>query len=133
MIIEVKRLNALKRYSGDFEFLYNAPQDKLILPLAQFDGEVKVWGKYEIYDDETVGIDLNIAYSLKGQCSYCLSNAKKRIEYYDELLFVPENDPDNYYYDGTKIDLTSAVNDAILFSQPEVLLCKDDCKGIDIN
>ncbi|MBO5328536.1 MAG: DUF177 domain-containing protein [Clostridia bacterium] len=133
MILEIKKLNALKKYVGDFEYSYKADNDKLILPLTEFSGDIKVWGKYEIYDDDSVGIDLNIAYKIKGQCSYCLNNAEKDIEFFEEILFVPENDPDNYYYDGNKLDLTAAVNEAILFSQPDVLLCKPDCKGINVN
>ena len=133
MILEIKKLNALKKYVGNFKYSYKADNDKLILPLTEFSGDIKVWGKYEIYDDDSVGIDLNIAYNIKGQCSYCLNNAEKDIEFFEEILFVPENDPDNYYYDGNKLDLTAAVNEAILFSQPDVLLCKPDCKGINVN
>ena len=133
MILEIKKLNALKKYVGNFKYSYKADNDKLILPLTEFSGDIKVWGKYEIYDDDSVGIDLNIAYKIKGQCSYCLNNAEKDIEFFEEILFVPENDPDNYYYDGNKLDLTAAVNEAILFSQPDVLLCKPDCKGINVN
>lgn len=133
MIIEVKKLNALKKYTGDFVFAYSAPQEQVLLPFARIEGDVKVEGSYEIYDDDSVAVDLKISYALVGQCSYCLKNARKQIEYSDELLFVPERDPDNYFYDGIKIDLTTAVNDAILFSQPDVLLCSEDCKGIEIN
>lgn len=133
MIIEVKKLNALKKYSGDFVFSYPAPQDKVLLPLTRIEGDVKVEGTYEIYDDDSVAVRFTVGYLLAGSCSYCLSDASKKIEYSDEVLYVPEKDPDNYEYDGIKIDLKSAVDDAILFSQPDVLLCREDCQGIDVN
>ena len=90
--------------------------------------------KIHIYEDDSVGVDFTIKYGLEGQCSYCLEKARKQVEYYSEVLFVADKDDnDNYYYDGIKIDLTAAVNDALLFSQPEVLLCKEGCQGIKIN
>jgi uncharacterized metal-binding protein YceD (DUF177 family) len=134
MIIEVKKLISRKEYEGEFSFEYNPPQDKMLLPLCQFDGVVKVEGDYVIYEDNAVGVNLKLTYNLKGQCSYCLEDAKKTIEYSTEILFVPDKqDADNYYYDGNKVDLTAAVDDALLFSQPEVLLCKEGCEGIKLN
>jgi len=133
MIIEVRKLNALKKYTGEFEFVYNAPKDKLLLPFVEFEGDIKVKGVFEICEDDSVGVDFSIYYLLKGQCSYCLKPAQKSVEFYSEVLFVPEDDPDYYFYDGNRIDLAPAVNDAILFSQPDVLLCREDCEGININ
>lgn len=133
MKLEVKRLNALKKYTGDFSFEVQPAQDSCLIPLCKIDGKVRVDGDYEIYDDDSVGVNFKIAYRITGQCSYCLKDAARDIEQTFEILFVPEEDPDNYSYDGVSIDLTTAVNDAILFSQPNILLCKEDCTGIDVN
>ena len=97
------------------------------------DGSVKVKGSYEIYEDDSVGVNFTVKYSIKGQCSYCLKDARAEVEEAFDILFVTEDDLDNYRYDGINIDLKSAVDDAILFSQPNVLLCNEDCTGIDIN
>ena len=132
MAIEVKKLNALKKYTGSFEFDYLPDSDLSLVPLSNIDGSVKVFGNYEIYDDDSVEVILNIAYKLVGKCSYCLNDAEKDITFTSELLFVPEEDDENYYYDGIKINLKSAVDDAILIGQPSILLCKEGCKGIDI-
>ena len=124
MIIEVKRLIALKKYVGNFQFNMAPPTDKLILPLAEVDGDINVEGEYEIYDDDSVGVSIKISYKLKGQCSYCLAEAEKSVAYSYEALFVPDkNDADNYYYDGARLNIQPAVDDAFVFSQPEVLLC----------
>ena len=126
MIIEVKRLIALKKYVGDFTEVCDPPEDKLILPLAEVDGQITVQGQYEIFDDDSVSVALKISYRLKGRCSYCLEDAKAQIEYEYEALFVPDkDDKDNYYYDGARLDISPALNDAFVFSQPEVLLCKN--------
>ena len=136
MIIEVKKLNALGKYTGNFDFGYVPPEDICIIPLCKVEGEVKVAGSYEIFEDDygkiCVEVTLKISYLLKGQCSYCLEDAQKQIEQETTVLFVPEQSDDDYYYDGNKINLKTAVDDAILMSQPQILLCKEDCKGIDV-
>lgn len=121
-------------YTGDFSFEYQPPQDSIIIPLCRIEGGVTVSGEYEIFENDEVEVTLKLCYKLKGQCSYCLADAEKEIEYTSEtLLFVTDkDDSDNYVYDGNRLDLSQAVNDALLFSQPEVLLCTD-CKGKKID
>ncbi len=132
MEIEVKKLNAKKQYVGNFGFDYQPASNLCLLPLCKIDGAVRVEGEFEIYEDDTVGVIFTVKYFLTGKCSYCLSDAKREISFSSDVLFVPEKDDDNYYYDGFKINLKTAVDDAILISQPGVLLCKEDCNGIDV-
>ena len=132
MIIDVARLIALKKFNGGFSFEYDCPADLVILPSARIEGKVKVEGEYEIYEDDSVGVNLKISFLLAGQCSYCLEPATKQVEYETDVLYLPEDDGENYSYNGLKINLTTAVNDAVLFSQPQILLCRPDCKGIEI-
>lgn len=112
-------------YSGEISFDYEPPQDINLLPLCRIEGGVKVEGRYEIFEGDEVEVTLKISYKLVGQCSYCLADAEKQIEYESEpLLFVTDKDDcDNYYFDGNRLDLSQALNDALIFSQPEVLLC----------
>ena len=133
MKIEVKKLNAQKKYAGVFEYDDRPREDICTIPLCKVAGSVKVKGSYEIYDDDSVGVNFTLKYGIEGQCSYCLKDAKTDVEEAFDILFVTEDDPDNYRYDGINIDLKPAVDDAILFSQPNVLLCRKDCTGIDIN
>ncbi len=123
MKIEVKKLLALNKFEGGFTFEYLPPEDICIIPLCKLSG-VRVSGDYEIYDDDSVGVNLRLEYVITGKCSYCLSDAETNIKYECEILFVPEKDGDNYFYDGFNINLETAVNDAILISQPNILLCK---------
>lgn len=124
MRIDVKKQIALNKFKGDFQFDYTPPKDICIIPLCEVNGDVKVCGDFEIYDDDSVGVNLKISYKLSGQCSYCLSAAEKRVEFDYEILYVPDKDDENYMYDGVKIDLTPAVRDAVVVSQPGVLLCR---------
>ena len=134
MILEIKKLMAKAAYTGEFAFDYLPPQENLLIPLCRIEGGVKVTGNYEIFEDDEVEISLKISYRLKGQCSYCLADAEKDVEYATDVLFVTDKtDYDNYVYDGNRLDLSQAVNDALLFSQPKVLLCSEDCAGDKIN
>ncbi len=133
MKIKVKKLNAQRKYSGNFSFGYEPEKDACLIPLCNIKGTVRVDGDYEIYADDSVGVNFTVSYVLEGQCSYCLNAARKEIKKDFEVLFVREKDPDNYYYDGITVNLKTAVDDAILFSQPDVILCRDDCTGIDVN
>lgn len=129
MIIEVKRLISKKVYEGKFSFEYTPSQDKILIPLCRFDGDVKVTGGYEIFEDGSVEVTFNVAYRIVGQCSYCLEDAASDISYDFAATFTTDKDNyDDYYYDGYKVDLTTAVNDALLASQPDTLLCKK-CVG----
>jgi len=130
MIIEIKKLIALKKFTGAFDFGYTPPEDICIIPLCKVEGDVRVTGTFEIYDDDSVGVEMTVKYLLKGQCSYCLSDAEKEITFSQQVDFVTYKDDDNYNYDGVRLNLKPAVDDAILISQPNVLLCKEDCKGI---
>ncbi len=134
MNIDVARGISLKKYTGDFSYDYDCSGELILLPSTRIDGPVRVSGTYEIYDDDSVGVTLKIKYLLCGRCSYCLENAQSEVDFTEDILFIPggKDDGENYSYNGSKIDLTTAVNDAVIFSQPEILLCRQDCKGIEI-
>ena len=133
MKIEVRKLNALKKYTGGFEFEYEPTADACLVPLCKIDGKVSVRGEYEIYEDDSVEVNFKVLYRLVGQCSYCLNEAATTVEKEFSVLFVTEDDNENYSYDGITINLKTAVDDAILFSQPNLVLCREDCTGIDVN
>lgn len=127
MVLEIKRLLAKGEYSGNISYEFTPQKENLLIPLCVFDGAVSFNGEYEIFDGDEVELRFEITYKLKGQCSYCLADAEKVIKFSSEVLFVTDKDDlDNYYYDGVRLDLSKAITDALLFSQPDVLLC-DGC------
>ncbi len=132
MVIDVSKLLAKGEYEGDFSYDFEAGQDLVLVPLFHFDGPVHIEGSFCIYEDNSIDVLINLKFRLKGQCSYCLEDAQKDIEYEYRACFVTEESDDDYTYDGRAADITLAVNDAILFSQPSVILCRDDCKGIGL-
>lgn len=133
MKIQVKKLIAQNNFTGEFDYALQSSKDTCLIPLCQIGGDIKIKGKFEIFDDDSVAVNFTVSYIIKGQCSYCLNDAEKFIEKDFDILFVTEDDPDNYRYDGVAIDLQTAFEEAIFFSQPNILLCKEDCAGVDVN
>ena len=130
MIIDIKKLNATKSYYGEMEFTYEAPQELVNIPFTEFDGPVLVKFEYDLYEDNALEIRGTLSYKLKGQCSRCLKDAKATVEGELTALFEPKSDAEDYSYFGSIVDITNAVNDAIVFSMPFSLSCGNDCEEI---
>jgi uncharacterized metal-binding protein YceD (DUF177 family) len=130
MIIDVKKLNAEKRYSGDIQFDYAAPDELISIPFVKFSSPVKVEGTFELYEDNSLELKGKITYGIEGQCSRCLERASQIVEGEIDAYFQPFTGGEDYSYTNGIIDLTNAVNDAIMASMPFSLSCGDNCAGI---
>ena len=131
MIIDIRKLNAQKKYSGEMQFEYLAPEDLISVPFTKFTGPVTVRFSYDLYDDDAFEIRGTVSYVLVGQCSRCLNDASACVEEELHALFEPVKDSEDYSYANGKVDLTDAVNDAIMASMPFALSCGDNCKAIE--
>ena len=116
MIIDIRKLNAQKSYFGEMEFSYNAPESLLNVPLAVFDGPISVKFEYDLYEDNALEIRGKVSYRLKGQCSRCLSDVSVAIEGELNALFEPTKDAEDYSYTGGVVDITQAVEDAVMLT-----------------
>ena len=130
MIIDIKKLNAQKSYYGEMEFTYQPPQELLNIPLTVFDGPVLVKFEYDLYEDNALEIRGTVSYALKGQCSRCLRDAQVSVVGELNALFEPKKDAEDYSYFGGIVDITQAVQDAVVFSLPFNLSCGEDCEEI---
>ncbi len=130
MIIDVRKLNAQKKYSGTLEFEYEAPENLIDIPFVKFSSPVKVEAEYELFEDDSLELRGKILYTLEGQCSKCLKETSERVEGELDAYFQPFKDGEDYAYSGGVIDLTNAVNDAIMSSMPRTLSCGENCQDI---
>ena len=130
MIIDVRKLNAPKKYSGTLEFEYEAPENLIDIPFVKFSSPVKVEAEYELFEDDSLELRGKILYTLEGQCSKCLKETSERVEGELDAYFQPFKDGEDYAYSGGVIDLTNAVNDAIMSSMPRTLSCGENCQDI---
>ena len=130
MIIDIRKLNVQKKYTGDMEFVYQAPENLIEIPFVKFATPVTVRFAYELYEDDALEIRGTVSYVLEGQCSRCLKDARAEIEGELDALFEPKQDSADYSYFGGIVDLKKAVDEAIMASMPFTLSCGNDCESI---
>ena len=133
MIIDVRKLNAQKRYSGSMEFEYSAPETLVEIPFVKFAAPIKVSFDYDLFEDDSLEIRGTVSYKLEGQCSRCLKEATAEVEGELDAYFEPRKDYKDYGYVNGVIDLTKAVEDAVMASMPFTLSCGEDCEGLSYN
>ena len=130
MIIDIRKLNAQKKYSGHMEFEYSAPEMLIEIPYVKFAAPVKVSFDYEIFEDDSFEIRGTVMYKLNGQCSRCLKEANAEVEGELDAYFEPRKDYEDYGYMNGVADITKAVEDAIMASMPYTISCGENCEGI---
>ena len=130
MIIDIRKLNAQKKYSGSMEFEYSAPETLIEIPFVKFVGPIKVVFEYDLYEDDSLEIRGTVAYQLEGQCSRCLKEATNDVVGELNAYFENRKDYEDYGYTNGIVHLENAVEDAIMASMPFTLSCGDDCEGL---
>ena len=130
MIIDIRKLNAQKKYSGSMEFEYSAPESLIEIPFVKFASPVKISFEYDLLEDDSLEIRGSVFYRLEGQCSRCLKEAATDVEGDLDAYFQPCKDYEDYGYTNGIVDLTKAVEDAIMASMPFSLSCGEDCEEI---
>ena len=130
MLIDIRKLNAQKKYEGRMEFQYSAPETFIEIPFVKFAAPVKILFDYELYEDNSLSIRGTVSYTLEGQCSRCLKETKMPVEGELDAYFENRKDYEDYGYTNGIVDITQAVEDAIMASMPYVLSCGEDCQQI---
>ncbi len=133
MRIDIRKLNAQKKYSGKMELEYSAPESFISMPFVKFSAPIKVCFEYELYEDDSFEIRGKIAYTLIGQCSRCLNDASMQVEGELEAYFQTGKDYEDYGYVNGVVDLTQAVEDALMASMPFSISCGENCKELSYN
>ena len=130
MNIDIRKLNAQKKYSGEMEFDYVAPETLIEIPFVKFVGSVKIVFHYELYEDDSLEIQGTVTYRLEGQCSRCLKDASQEVVSEINAYFENRKDYEDYGYTNGIVHLENAVEDAIMASMPFTLSCGEDCEGL---
>ncbi|MBE5746747.1 MAG: DUF177 domain-containing protein [Clostridiales bacterium] len=133
MLIDIRKLNAQKKYEGTMEFEYSAPETFIEIPFVKFAAPVKIVFDYELYEDNSLDIRGTISYVLEGQCSRCLKETRTQVEGELNAYFENRKDYEDYGYTNGIVDITQAVEDAIMASMPFALSCGEDCETISYN
>ena len=130
MVIDIRKLNAQKKYTGSMEVEYSAPETFIPIPYVKFSAPVKIKFDYELFEDDSLEIRGTVSYALEGQCSRCLQSARAEVEGELDAYFEPRKDYADYGYTNGVVNLQQAVEDALMASMPYTLSCGEDCKEI---
>ena len=130
MVIDIRKLNAQKKYFGNMEFEYSAPDTLIEIPFVKFVGPIKVAFEYDLYEDDSFEVRGTVSYRIEGQCSRCLKDAAQDVVGEMNAYFENRKDFQDYGYTNGIIHLEGAVEDAIMASMPFILSCGEDCKGM---
>ncbi len=133
MLIDIRKLNAQKKYVGSMELSYDAPTSFLPMPFVKFAAPVKLQFDYELFADDSFEIRGKISYTLVGQCSRCLKDASMKVEGDLEAYFQMGKDYEDYPYENGIVDLRQAVEDALMASMPFSISCGKDCEELSYN
>lgn len=122
--IDVRGAIARKKFSDELTFEYEADKALLDIPFVSFSSPVKAVVRYEILENDDVEISGEIRFSLKGECSRCLTDAER--EFRQEISGLFENgegDGETYGYRNGVLDLEEFLRDSLLVALPSRLLC----------
>ena len=131
MVIDIRKLNAQKKYSGHLEFSYDAPETLIEIPFVTFSAPVEVKFDYELYEDDSLEVRGTVAYRIEGKCSRCLKDAAQEVEGELDALFEPHKNGEDYACANGIVDLKNAVDDSIMASMPFALSCGEECEGLE--
>lgn len=133
MHIDIRKINAQKKYTGSMEFDYSAPETLIQIPSVNFTGPVKVAFEYELFEDDSIEIRGTVTYGLQGACNRCLKPITATIVGELDAYFEPRKDYEDYGYTNGTVDLKQAVDDALMASMPYVIMCEEGCESISYN
>lgn len=130
--LNVRRLNAEKKYSGALSFHFEGEKELVEIPFVSFSTPVKAELRYEILEDDSVEISGTLSFSLKGQCSRCLEETERSFTSEIEGYFLPNGDgKEEYAYRNGIIDLKEFLRDSVIFALPGALHCEKCEKEIE--
>lgn len=130
MVIDV--VDIMQSANGEIarEFEYNPSNDLIVsLPEGKFLTPVSVKAVLWL-EGRDVLADIALTYMVTAACSRCLESATCCVKhnYFAKYSLHPEEG--EYLYKSGKVDLTASVNEELVLSQPTVIYCKPDCKGL---
>ena len=131
MVIELNKLKASGKEESPFSFGFTPDKEMLGLPNSRFSDTARIEGVCEVYPDKAF-LSGKLTFTIEGECSRCLSPAKKtvEVEFDEEFRPAPCSDENvNVYYKNV-LDVGALASQLILTNLPYVIYCKDGCKGL---
>ncbi len=128
MVIDLRELRRKGKQEQSFHFEYQTERELSTLPDVKVDMPIKVNGVVSLIGERSAYVDLEIEFTLVGNCNRCLENTTKT--YLVSLTEECDEQSQTLKLNGDRIVLDSAVEDTVIINLPLIFLCKEDCKGI---
>lgn len=129
MIIDFRKIARSGKSEENFYFEYVPKEGLLSFPDAEIIAPVKVEGTVTLTGKHSAYFDGEICFTVKGNCTRCLSETVKTFVAEISEEFDAE-DEYSYPVKNDTVDLSTVVEDKIIMTAPVTFLCKEDCKGI---
>jgi len=129
----LKVADALKNPGQEYPFTADAQIEEMEVfgdPVRFTDVAVK--GEF-VGTGETVSIEAVATATVVSRCARCLEEVRFPIsaEMHAEFARQPDpDDPDQYPFEASTVELTEAIKDALLLELPIQMFCSEDCKGL---
>lgn len=82
---------------------------------------------------KTISVTANVSATVVSRCARCLEEVSYPVTAALDAEFSREpdpDDPDQYLFEASTVDLTEALKDALVLELPLRFLCSEDCKGL---
>lgn len=126
-------LNALKNPGQEYLFKADAEIEEMeVLGDPVHFTDVAIEGTI-VGTGETVGMRAAVSATVTTRCARCLEKVVRPISAEIDAEFTRQpdpEDPDQYVFETSSIDMTDAAKDALLLELPMRYFCKEDCKGL---
>ncbi len=133
MASTLKVSDALKNPGQEYPFEADAVLEEMMVlgDPVRFE-DIAVRGVY-VGSEETVSVDADVTANVVSRCARCLEEVRLPLQAHMQAEYVRQidpEDPDQYLYESSELELTEAVKDALVLALPMRFLCKEDCKGL---
>ena len=129
----LKVADALKHPGQSYPFTADAVIDEMeVLGDPVVFSDIAVHGEY-VGSGDTVSLEAVATATVVTRCARCLETVRFPItaEIHAEYSRKPDpEDPDQYCFETSELDLTDAIRDALLLELPLQNLCSENCRGL---
>lgn len=125
--------NALKNPGQEFAFTADAVLEEMEVlgDPVRFEN-IAASGTY-FGSGESISLEVKVTATVVSRCARCLEEVVLPItaEMHADFAHEPDpEDPDQYCFEASTLELTDAIRDALVLELPLRFLCSEDCKGL---
>lgn len=129
MVIDLRDIKRQGKDEIDFFFEHVLDDALIDIPNVVFTAPIKINGNLVLTGEHSALISGEIEFTLKGDCTRCLSEATNTYVANFSEDFGLDSQNQNAVK-GDKIDLTEMITETVLSAMPYSFLCKEDCLGL---